>query len=213
MLLDLTRTVAPTPIPRPPLRPPGGGCPWPTTSLVRIEEREKAQTALSLLFDGPSYGESSRFDAELLGGVASGLGGRFFEELRDRQSLAYTVMARPFVRRASGTFAAYIATSPEKEDQARESLLREFARFTTEDVSAEELDRARRYAIGAWQIRQASGASVLGEIADAWMHGALEDIARYPADLEAVTPARMRAVASRWFDPARRVEGIVRGRS
>jgi len=187
--------------------------PWPATSLVRIEERDKAQTALSLLFDGPSSGDTSRFDAELLGGVASGLGGRFFEELRDRQSLAYTVMARPFVRRASGTFAAYIATSPEKEAQARESLLREFARFTTEDVSAEELDRARRYAIGAWQIRQASGASVLGEIADAWMHGALEDIARYPADLGAVTPARMRAVASRWFDPSRRVEGIVRGRS
>ena len=189
------------------------GPPWPAVSLVRIEEREKAQTALSLLFDGPSYGEAARFDAEMLSGVASGLGGRFFEELRDRQSLAYTVMARPFVRRASGTFAAYIATSPEKEEQARASLLREFARLVEEEVSAEELDRARRYAIGAWQIRQASGASVLAEIADAWIHGALEDIARYPADLYAVTPARMRAAASRWFDPSRRVEGIVRGRS
>ena len=187
--------------------------PWPAVSLVRVEEREKAQTALSLLFDGPSYGEPARFDAEMLSGVASGLGGRFFEELRDRQSLAYTVMARPFVRRASGAFAAYIATSPEKEDQARESLLREFARFVDEEVSAEELDRARRYAIGTWRIRQTSGASVLAEIADAWINGTLEDIARYPADLDAVTPARMRAAAARWFDPNRRVEGIVRGRS
>lgn len=187
--------------------------PWPDAVLVCVEERDKAQTALSLLFDGPSYGDTERFDAELLGGVASGLGGRFFEELRDRQSLAYTVMARPFVRRAGGTFGAYIATSPEKEEQARESLLREFARFTSEEVGTEELDRARRYAIGAWQIRRSSGGAVLAEIADAWIHGALEDIARYPADLGAVTPARMRAVAARWFDPSRRVEGIVRGRT
>ena len=187
--------------------------PWPAVALVRVEEREKAQTALSLLFDGPAYGDDARFDAEMLSGVASGLGGRFFEELRDRQSLAYTVMARPFVRRNGGTFGAYIATSPEKEEQARASLLREFARFVEQEVSAQELDRARRYAIGAWQIRQASGASVLAEIADAWINGALEDIARYPEDLGAVTPARMRAAAARWFDPDRRVEGIVRGRS
>ena len=38
--------------------------PWPTTALVRVEEREKAQTALALLFDGPSYGDPDRFVAE-----------------------------------------------------------------------------------------------------------------------------------------------------
>ncbi len=187
--------------------------PWPLLSRVCVEEREKAQTALSLLFDGPSYGDPSRFDAEMLSSVASGLGGRFFEELRDRQSLAYAVMARPFVRRVGGSFAAYIATSPEKEEQARESLLREFARFVAEEVRPDELERARRHAIGAWQLRKGSGASVLGEIADAWMHGTLEEIARYPEDIGSVTPARMRRAAARWFDPSRRVEGIVRGRS
>jgi zinc protease len=186
---------------------------WPATSHAVVEERERAQTAIALLFDGPSISDASRFDAEMLGGVASGLGGRFFEELRDRQSLAYTVLARPFVRRVAGTFAAYIATSPEKEEQARTGLLREFQRFVEEEVTAEELERARTYAIGAWKIRQASGAAVLGEIAEAWIHDDLAGIARYPADLAAVTPARMREVAARWFDPSRLVEGIVRGRA
>lgn len=185
---------------------------WPETARIRVEERDKAQTAIALLFPGPGIHDTARFDAEMLGGVASGLGGRFFEELRDRQSLAYTVLARPYIRRAAGTFGAYIATSPSKEEQAREGLLREFARFAEEEVTAEELERARQYAIGAWEIRQASGAAVLAEVADAWMHGALEDLARYPHELAEVTPARMRDVARRWFDPARLVEGIVRGR-
>ncbi len=194
--------------PAPTLAPP----PWPHEALVRAETRDKAQTALALLFEGPGAHDPARFDAELLGGVASGLGGRFFEELRDKQSLAYTVLARPFLRRASGAFAAYIACSPSKEEQAREGLLREFAKLAEGEVGRDELERARRYAIGAWQIRQSSGASVLAEVAEAWMHGDLGSIARYPADLMAVTPARMRALAGRWFDPARRVEGIVRGR-
>jgi len=58
-----------------------------------------------------------------------------------------------------------------------------------------------------------SGAAVLGDIADAWLTGDLGGIARYPADLAAVTPARMRAAAQRWFDPSRLVEGIIRGRA
>ncbi|MDH5233820.1 MAG: insulinase family protein [Gemmatimonadota bacterium] len=186
---------------------------WPTQQVSAVDERDKAQTGLAMLFEGPRRGEAARFDAELIGGIASGLGGRLFEELRDRQSLAYTVLARPYPKSRGGAFAAYIATSPAKEEVAREGLLRELARFGAETVSAEELDRARTYAIGTWQIRQASGAAVLGEIADAWLHGALEDIARYPADLAAVTADRIRDAARRWFDPSRRAEGIVRGRA
>jgi predicted Zn-dependent peptidase len=52
---------------------------------------------------------------------------------------------------------------------------------------------------------------VLADLADAFLWGTIEDIARYPHDLAAVTPSRMQAAARRWFDPARRIEGIVRG--
>jgi zinc protease len=185
--------------------------PWTQVALENVEQRDKAQTAISLFFDGPRRDEDARFDAEMIGGVASGLGGRFFEELRDRQSLAYTVLARPYPRKASGIFAAYIATSPAKEEIARAGLLREFARFVEGDVTDTELERARTYAVGSWQTRQSSGAAVLTDLADAWINGTLAELTSYPADLAAVTPRRMRELARRWFDPARRVEGIVRG--
>jgi zinc protease len=185
---------------------------WTRAALEKVEERDKAQTAIALFFEGPAP-DAARFDAEMIGGVASGLGGRFFEELRDRQSLAYTVMARPYARTAGGTFAAYIATSPAKEMTAREGLLREFQRFVDDEVDDAELERARTYALGTWQIRQASGAAVLADLADAWLHGTLAELASYPQDLAAVTPRRMRELARQWFDPSRRVEGIVRGRA
>jgi zinc protease len=186
---------------------------WPLQPLSNIETRDKKQTAIALLFEGPARDNPARFEAEMLGGVASGLGGRFFEELRDKQSLAYAVLVRPYVRSAGGTFGAYIATSPEKESTARIGLLREFARLRETLVAPDELERARRYAIGAWQIRQSSGAAVLSDLAEAFLWGRLEEIARYPKDLAKVTPERMRTLAARWFDPARVVEGVVRGRA
>jgi zinc protease len=193
--------------PRPDVPVPG----WPREMHRNADARDKAQTALALFFEGPSRHEPERFEAEMLGGVASGLGGRFFEELRDRQSLAYTVMARPYARAAGGTFAAYIATSPAKEETARAGLLAEFAKLRESPVSLDELTRARQYAVGAWQIRQSSGAAVLSDVADAFLWGTLEDIARYPSDLAAVTPEGMQRLAARLFDPHRVVEGIVRG--
>lgn len=184
---------------------------WPLHGGVGVEPRDKKQTALAMLFEGPARDNPLRFEAELLGGVASGLGGRFFEELRDRQSLAYAVLVRPYVRAAAGTFAAYIATSPDKEERARAGILAEFMRLREALVSGEELERARRYAVGAWQIRQASGAAVLADLADAFLWGSLDELERYPQDLARVTPESMRALAADWFDPARRIEGVVRG--
>lgn len=184
---------------------------WPTQHAANIEPRDRKQTALSMLFEGPARDNPQRFEAEMLGGVASGLGGRFFEELRDRQSLAYTVLARPYFRAAGGTFAAYIATSADKEETARAGLLAEFAKLREREVEMQELERARRYAIGAWQIRQASGAAVLVDLADAFLWGKLEDLASYPRDLERVTPQQMRTLAATWFDSSRRIEGVVRG--
>jgi zinc protease len=185
---------------------------WPPDARVSAESRDRAQTALAMLFPGPSRGDDDRFAASMIAGVASGLGGRFFDELRDKQSLSYTVQAFPSMRRAAGTFVAYMATSPDKESAARDGLLREFEKLRTEPVTAEELDRAKTYAIGTHQIRMQSGGAWLGDMVDAWLLGSLGELTEYESRLRAVTAARMLEVAQRYFDPSRRVEGIVRGR-
>jgi zinc protease len=92
--------------------------------VIRTEQREKAQTALALAFEGPSRNDERRFAAQLIASIASGLGGRFFDELRDRQSLAYPVHAYTSERQLAAMFLAYIATSPEKEETARNGLLK-----------------------------------------------------------------------------------------
>jgi zinc protease len=184
---------------------------WPDAVVQRAEEREKAQSALVLAFEGPARRDDARFAARLLAGVASGLGGRFFEQLRDKQSLCYTVQAHPVERVAGGMFVAYIAMSPEKEDAARDGLLREFVRFGDGDVTVEELERAKEYAIGTHAIASQSGGALLGELVDAWMYGRLSELEEFVGRVRGVRACDIRQIATRYFDVSRRAEGIVRG--
>jgi zinc protease len=187
---------------------------WPRRPVARIEQRAKAQTALALAFPGPARGDSDRTVAELIGTVASGLGGRFFDELRDRQSLAYTVRAFALEWTMAGMFVGYIATSPAKEAVARAGLLGEFAKLCESGVSAEELAEAQTYAVGTHAISRQSGAAVLSEVIDAWVFGeGLEELGTFGQRIRAVTTADVQRVARAYFDPSRVAEGVVRGAS
>jgi zinc protease len=187
--------------------------PWASSASERAESRDKAQTALVLAYPGPARRDADRFPAGLLGVIASGLGGRFFDELRDKRSLAYTVSASPRERLLGGAFVSYIATGPEREQEANDALLAEFARLRREPVTDAELARARAYALGTHAMRQQSGAAVLADTVDAWMMGeGLEELDQWASRIRAVTPADIHALANTWFDDARLVRGIVRGR-
>jgi zinc protease len=79
-------------------------------------------------------------------------------------------------------------------------------------VTEEELSREKEYVIGSHAISQESGGALLGEMLDAWMFGSgLGELLEHDANIRAVTAGQMRDVAQKFFDPTKRVEGIVRG--
>ena len=84
--------------------------------------------------------------------MLSGQGGRLFVDLRDRRSLAYSVTSFSLEGLDPGYFAVYLGCSPEKVDEAVEGIRRELLALTEAPVEAAELDRARRYLMGAHDI-------------------------------------------------------------
>jgi zinc protease len=205
-------TSGPDGSPRPARPPRRAGPEWPREGRVQEVHREKAQTALALAFPGPPRAHPDRVTLEILSAAVSGLGNRLFEELRSKRSLAYTVAAYPLTRRDAGAFVGYIATSVERAEEARTGLLHELARIRDEPPSEEELERARRYAIGAWQIRTQTNGAQLSDLAAAFMIGeGLDEITEFEARVNAVRRDDVRAAARHWFDEARLVEGVVRG--
>jgi zinc protease len=135
-----------------------------------------------------------------------------FEALRDRRSLAYTVMASSWQRSRAGALITYIATSPEREDEARSAMLEELDRFTREPVSPAELSQAANYLAGQAEVARQSGAGVAVEILEAWLSGnGLSDLENPAAVFRAVTVEDVLRVAQRHLRPSQRAEGIVRG--
>ncbi|HET8623109.1 MAG TPA: pitrilysin family protein [Gemmatimonadales bacterium] len=180
--------------------------------LERAATRDKAQSALAMVFRGPTRRSSERHAADVWAAVASGLGGRMFESLRDRRSLAYTVMASSWQKGRAGALVTYIATSPEREAEARSAMLDELGRFADEPVGESELSQAVNYLAGQAEVRQQNGSAVAGEVLEAWMIGdGLEELASPGAAYRAVSAAQVQAVASRYLVARERAEGVVRG--
>ena len=175
------------------------------------EDRNKQQSALTLAFPAPPSTSPDRFALAVIGTLLSGLAGRLFDELRERRSLAYTVAAMPWLAKEAGAVLCYIATSPEREAEAREAMLAELRRLTAEPPDAAELGRAGAYAAGIAEIGMQSGRGMAGTIMEAWRRGDIEEWAAGPARLRAVTLDDVLRVAAEVFEPGRVAEFVVRG--
>jgi zinc protease len=179
---------------------------------TRVVMRDKAQAALAMAFPGPSRRDPDYAAAQVWAAVASGLGGRLFEALRERRSLAYTVVATAWQKARGGALLSYIATSPEREEEARDEMLVELERFAQEPVTSEELGQAVNYLAGQAEVNRQNGSAVAGEILEAWIAGnGLSELTDPGAKYRAVTAADVQRVAAAYLTPHRRAEGLVRG--
>jgi zinc protease len=114
--------------------------------------KDRAQSHLVLGFSGLTVDDPDRYALDVLSQVLAGQGGRLFLELRDRQSLAYSVSAVNVEGVAPGFFSVYIATAPEKLGEARRGMLEQLDRLVSSAPSEEETARARRYLTGSHAI-------------------------------------------------------------
>jgi zinc protease len=176
-----------------------------------VEERDKAQTALAMAFPGPPAASGDRHALAVLAALLSGLAGRLFDELRERRALAYTVHAAPWLRRRGGAVLTYIATSPEREDEARTAMLDVLCRVADGPLGDDELERAARYAAGQVAIRRQHGAAIAEELADAWVLGRIEAFDAEEDRRRSVSAQDVRRVARASLDPDRGAEFVVRG--
>ena len=128
-------------------------------------------------------------------------------------------MASSWQKARAGALLSYVATSPEREDEARCEMLKELLRFADEAVTPAELSQARNYLVGQTAVNRQSGSAVAGEILDAWLAGGgLTDLADSEAQYRGVTAETVRAVAERILggrsgtgETVVRAEGVVRG--
>jgi zinc protease len=175
--------------------------PAPRAIRRAAERKARAQAHLVLGFRGVTVADPDREALDVLSQLLAGQGGRLFVELRDRQSLAYSVSAQNLVGYAPGYFSVYIATAPEKVATAQRGMFEELERLLLSPPSETELERARSYLIGTHAIaQQRSSQRALSMALDArYGLGALADRA-FPERVRAVGADDLLRVARRVID-------------
>ncbi len=122
-------------------------------------------------------------------------------------------MATSWQRRRAGALITYIATAPDRLDEARAAMLEELDEFRAEPPTLDETTRATAMLAGQAEIARQTAGSYASEIADAWLRGeGLIELDEPGRPYRAVTPDDVHAVARQSLDPAARAEGVLDAR-
>jgi zinc protease len=180
--------------------PPQGRDTWPARGGHRYCIREKEQTHIILGVRGTSLHHPDRYPLRILESIFSNQGGRLFVELREKQSLAYTVAARSLEGLDPFVFFVYIATSPEKAEVALEGIEAELRKVRKHGVSALEIERAKRYLVGSYEIELQKNSAQAATLAFDERYGLGEqEFETYAQKILAVTPDMVQQVADTYL--------------
>lgn len=170
--------------------------------LYKFMAKEQAHVVLG--FPGVTFSNPDRYPLEILAHVLSGQGGRLFSEIREKRALAYRVSAFSLEGIDPGYFAVYVATSPEKTDEAIRSIRQELTQVIEKGITAEELARAQRYLIGAHAIGLQRKSAIAAALAFYEAYGQGWRAYRLFGDhIMKVTVADVTRAARKYLDPQR----------
>ncbi len=162
----------------------------------------KEQTHIVVGYRGLTLKDKDRYALQIIQSVLAGQGGRLFLELRDKNSMAYSVAPLKMEGIDTGYFGAYIGCSPEKTDRAIEMLKHEFARLVDKPVDNEELTRAKRYLIGRHDIDLQRTSTVATSIVFDEVYGIdYDETFKVKEKYDSITPAEIQKVAQRILQP------------
>jgi zinc protease len=177
-----------------------------------VESMSRQQTALVYGFPGATLTTSERYALVVFQNIVSGLGGRFFDVIREKQGLAYTVLTANSFFARGGTVYTYSAFSPENENAVRVALEQEIERIRKDGVTDTEVKKAIAYSVGSYEMSMQTHNSMVLEYTRAVFSGAgVPSVAKYSDQIRQVTPKMVQDVVRKYLDPALLRVAVVRG--
>ena len=193
---------------------PIGPMPVPEEKGIRRgeEPRDKEQAHFVIGYTGARVTDSDRYALDVLGSALAGMGGRLFTNLRDRKSLAYAVTSFSSEQVDPGFFAFYMGTSADKLTGAIADTLKEIEDVRANGVTPEEVDRAKKWMIGTYEIGLQSNSAYTDKMMYNELYGVgYEEAFREPEKIEAVTLEEVNRMAAKVLNTDRYTIAILGG--
>jgi predicted Zn-dependent peptidase len=133
----------------------------------------------------------------LLGG---GMSSRLFQNIRERQGLAYSIYSDLNPYRDTGCLAVYAGTSLPSAAKVVQSVVSEFGKLKTEAVPEEELRRAKDQLKGSLMLSLESSTARMSNLARQEMYfDHFSDLDELIEKIEAVTVEDLKSLANEFF--------------
>ncbi len=177
--------------------------PVPHARLVFRNKVSLEQTHLYMGVPAYPFPHELRFACYALNTVlGGGMSSRLFQNIREKQGLAYAVYSELSMYRDTGCMAIYAGTSTESAAKVIELIVAEFRELKEKLVPAEELRRAKDHLKGSFMLGLESTSSRMGNLARQEMYFkrffTLDEMIR---SIEDVTAEQVQHIAQEFFDP------------
>jgi len=176
----------------------------PVTHARIALRHKKALEQVHLCMGVPSYPvpHEDRFGCYVLNTLlGGGMSSRLFQNIRERQGLAYAVFSELNPYRDTGCLSIYAGTSIESVRKVIESILKEFQQLKEERITEEELRRAKDHLKGSLMLSLESTSSRMSNLArqEMYFHRffTLDELAE---SIEKVTAEDVQRIAQTFFD-------------
>ncbi len=175
---------------------------------ARLVFRNKSSLEQVHVYMGlPSYPlpHEDRFVCYVLNTVlGGGMSSRLFQNIREKQGLAYSVYSELSMYRDAGCLAICAGTSMETAQQVVLSVMHELREMRENQVPADELRRAKDHLKGSFMLGLESTSSRMGNLARQEMYfGRFFSLDEMIESIEAVTADQVQRIALEFFHPDR----------
>jgi predicted Zn-dependent peptidase len=177
----------------------------PATHARIALRNKKALEQVHLCLGVPSYplSHQGRFACYVLNTLlGGGMSSRLFQNIRERQGLAYAVFSELNPYRDTGCLSIYAGTSVESARKVVGSILTEFRELKQAPVPEEELRRAKDHLKGSLMLSLESTSSRMSNLARQEMYfGRFFSLDELVESIESVSTSDVQRIAETFFEP------------
>lgn len=168
-----------------------------------VTRHKKALEQVQICVGVPSYhiSHKGRYAAYILNTLlGGGMSSRLFQNIRERQGLAYAIYSELNPYRDTGCLSIYAGTSRESAAQVVESIVNELKQLKDQPVPEEELRRAKDQLKGGLMLSLESSTARMSNLAKQEMYfDHFMDLDEIVDHIESVTAPHLSALAQEFF--------------
>ena len=175
--------------------------PQPHSRITLRNKKDLEQVHLCLGVPSYPLPHERRYGCYLLNTVlGGGMSSRLFQNIREKQGLAYAVFSELNPYRDTGCLSVYAGTSAEAALKVVELIMKEFRDLKANAVPPEELRRAKDHLKGSLMLSLESTTARMSNLARQEMYfGKFFSLDEIAARIERVTPEEVAEIANEFF--------------